>query len=146
MRRPQFLLAVAWVVYIVAWFLPVVRGEATFPETLPGWGAFRVAASALWAFEGIHTHHAVLCVTSAVTSAVFLPVSVWAAFGGSRRMRLVAWAAAGAFVFNTHWIVIFGSDRGDLRIGYYLWWISFLLLALALFALSRAEAPKDAST
>ena len=61
-------------------------------------------------------------------------------------MRLVAWTAAGAFVFNTHWIVIFGSDRGDLRIGYYLWWISFLLLALALFALSRAEAPKDAST
>ena len=50
----------------------------------------------------------------------------------------------GAFVVNTHWYVLYGgSAREDLRIGYFLWWLSFLLMALGLFDLSRSEVGKQ---
>ncbi|MGO9841442.1 MAG: hypothetical protein ACLPZF_09640, partial [Candidatus Acidiferrales bacterium] len=55
----------------------------------------------------------------------------------SRSLRRgFAWAAAAAFIFNAHWIVIFGSERSELTTGYFLWWCSFLLLAIGLFGLA----------
>ena len=49
----------------------------------------------------------------------------------------------GSFVVNAHWYVLYGgSARQDLRIGFFLWWLSFLLVALGLFDLSRHEEGK----
>ena len=45
-----------------------------------------------------------------------------------------AWIATFAFIVNAYWCVVFGLK--DLKIGYFLWWLSFLLVALGLFALS----------
>ena len=40
----------------------------------------------------------------------------------------------GSFVVNAHWYVLYGgSARQDLRIGFFLWWLSFLLVALGLW-------------
>jgi hypothetical protein len=36
MKKVQLLIAVALLVHAVAWFLPVVKGEVTFPHGLPG--------------------------------------------------------------------------------------------------------------
>jgi len=141
MRRQQALVSIAWLVHVAAWFLPVVKGGVTFPQGLPGWQAFRVAACAVWPYEGISTDYPVLCAISAATTLVFISGSVWVVLNGSHALRRAsAWVATSAFVVNAHWYVLFGSDRKDLRIGYFLWWLSFLLMAFGLFALSPRDS------
>jgi hypothetical protein len=140
MRKPSLLISAAWLVHAVAWFLPVDKDGVTFPHCLPGWQAFRVAASSVWPYGG-HAdtwYYAILSTTSAVTTPLFIFGSVWVVIHGTRVQRRVsAWVAISAFIFNAYWYVLFGSDRKNLRIGYFLWWFSFLLVALGLFALSR---------
>ena len=147
MRRQLLLIWAAWLVYVAAWFLPVVSEGVTLPDGLPGWQAFRVAASAVWPQPDVTIdkwYKAVLFTTSAVTTLLFIPASVWAVWNGSRALRRAsAWVATSAFAVNAHWYVLYGgSARKDLRIGYFFWWLSFLLVALGLFDLSRHEAGK----
>ena len=35
MRKQYLLISGAWLLHAVAWFLPVVKGEVTFPHALP---------------------------------------------------------------------------------------------------------------
>jgi hypothetical protein len=68
--------------------------------------------------------------------------SPWVVLRGSRSLRRwSAWAVAAAFIFNTHWIITFGPQRTQLALGYYLWLLSFLLLAIGLFVSSRLVVP-----
>jgi hypothetical protein len=140
MRRPQLLISSAWLLHAISWFLPVVKGGVRFPHGLPGWQAFRVAACPVWPYADFQTgewYYAVLSVISAATTPLFILGSVWVVSVGSTSLRRASsWVAASAFMVNAHWYVLFGSDRGDLRIGYFLWWFSFLFLALGLFDLS----------
>jgi hypothetical protein len=148
MRRHRLLIWAAWLVFTAAWFLPVVKEGVTLPQGLPGWQAFRVAASAVWPLPDVTIdkwYKAVLFTVSAVTTLLFFPGSVWAGWSRSRALRRASgWIATSAFVINAHWYVLYGaSAREDLRIGYYLWWLSFLLVALGLFDLSRCEVGKQ---
>ena len=131
----------AWLLQAAAWFLPVAKEGTTLPHGLPGWQAFRVAACAVWPYEGWSIggwYNAVLSTVSAVTTLLFILGSGWVVSHGSRALRRAsAWAAASAFVLNSHWYFRFGSNRMELRIGYFLWGLSFMLLALGLFDLSR---------
>lgn len=142
MRRPYLLICAAWLFHAFAWFLPVVRDGVTFPHGLPGWQAFRAAASDVWPYEIFHaepwSYYAILSTISAVTVPLFILGSVWVVFRGTRVLhRASAWVATFAFLVNAHWFVLYPSDRRNFRIGYFLWWFSFLLVALGLFALSR---------
>jgi len=127
--------------------LLIVKEGVTLPGGLPGWQAFRVATCAVWSCADISIdkwYKTALFITSAVTTLLFVPGSELAVWGGSRALRRAStWIATLAFVVNVHWYVLYGgSARQDLRIGYFLWWLSFLLLALGLFDLSRPEAGK----
>jgi len=42
-----------------------------------------------------------------------------------------------AFLLNMHWIVTFGEQRSALAIGYFLWLLSFFLLAVGLLVSVR---------
>ncbi|MCI0347903.1 MAG: hypothetical protein L0Z53_00625 [Acidobacteriales bacterium] len=141
MTKAHVLISGAWVIHATAWFLPVVKRGVSLPEGLPGWEAFRVASCAVWPCEGMNFdswYGAVLSTISAVTTLLFVLGSPWVLLYGSRSLqRASAWLAATAFIINAHWYLIFGSDRSDLRIGYFLWWLSFMLLALGLFDLAR---------
>lgn len=141
MRTPRFLIAGAWLVHAAAWFLPVEKQGVRLPQGLPGWQAFRVAACVVWPYEGWSIegwYNIVLSTMSAATTLLFVLGSVWVVWAGSRAVRRAsAWIATAAFIVNAHWFLRFGSDRFDLRIGYFLWWFSFLLLAIGLFHLSR---------
>jgi len=133
---------------VAAWFLPIVKEGATLPDGLPGWQAFRVATCAVWPCADISIdkwYKAVLFTISAVTTVLFIPVSLWAVSSGLRALRRAfAWVATSAFIVNAHWYVLYGgSARQDLRIGYFLWWLSFLLVALGLFDLPRRETSKQ---
>jgi len=130
MRRPHLLISGAWLLHAVAWFLPIVKGGVTFPHGLPGWQAFRVAACSVWPYDNFRTdewYNAVLSTLGAATTLLFIFGSVWVVSRGSYALRRAsAWIAASAFIIDAHWYVLFGSDRKDLRIGYFLWWFSFL--------------------
>ena len=140
MRRAHLLILVAWLLHAAAWFLPIVKDMPRFPSTLPGWEAFRTASGAVWPYEGVHFtsgFYAVLATVSAVATALFIFGSPWVVLRGSHSLRRAsAWAAATAGIVNAHWYVLFGRDRSDLRIGYFIWWFSFLLLAIGLFDLA----------
>ena len=128
------LISVAFLVHAVAWFLPVARDGVTFPEGLPGWQAFFFAL--LWS-KGPPWWLGALSAMSALSTALFVLGAGWVVAMGSHIVRRVsAWIAACAFAVNAHWIVF--SGKLGLRIGYYLWWGSFLLLAIGLLRLSRA--------
>lgn len=147
MKRPPVLISCAWLCHAAAWLLPVVNGGVTLPTGLPGWEAFRYASSAVWPIAGTKFeawHFAVLATVSAVTALLFIFGSPLIVFLGSRSLsRASAWTAAAAFVINAHWYVLAGSDRSDLRIGYFLWWLSYALLAMGLFDLSASLAADE---
>ena len=141
MKKAHLLLASAYLVHGVAWFLPVVKEGVTLPQGLPGWQAFRVAACAVWPYGDFRFdkwHDVALSTISAATAILFVLGAGWVVAIGSRGLRRAsAWIAASAFVVNAHWVVRFGSDSLDLRIGYFLWWFSFIVLSLGLFRLSH---------
>src|SRR5262249_2376952 len=136
MRKPNLLILTAWALHVTSWFLPVLKIE-DYHGVVPGWKAFRLAACAVWPCKSVQfetLHHAVLATISVTTTLLFLLCSSLVVLRGSRAIQKSgAWAAAAAFAFNTHWIIIFGEKRSELTIGFFIWWLSFLLLAIGLF-------------
>jgi len=142
MTKPSPFVLVAWIFYMASWFLPAVKAQ-DFRPAIPGWKAFRLATCGVLPCEGIEfqtVHHMVLATVSVITTLLFL-CSAWIVLRGSQSFRrFAAWIVAVAFLFNTHWIFIFGSERSELTTGFFLWWSSFLLLAVGLFASQREAA------
>ena len=139
-KKAYLLIAAAFLVHAVAWFLPVDKDGVTLLDGLPGWQAFEMAASEVVKWRIDPWWFVVLLTMSAVTTILFVLGAGWVVAIGSRRLRRVsAWIAACAFIINAHWILWIGRPgRFDLRAGYFLWWASFLLLAIGLFLLSDA--------
>ena len=145
-RTPRFLMAVAWLLHVVAWFLPVYAGTYPLPKWLPGWEAFNVALSAFYDYGHPKPWYAVVIgALSALSTILFIVGSPWVALRGSRRLRLVsAWAASVAFVNNTTWYLL-SNDRAELRAGYFLWCLSFAVLAVALFRFAKETTDERAA-
>jgi hypothetical protein len=138
MRRRHLLISGAWLLHAVAWFLPAIRGiqGGEIDTTVPGWAAFLYASCAVRPCGASFDtwHDAVLAAVSVVTTLLFIFGSPWVVSRGSRSVRRAsAWIATAAFLINAHWYVLWGPTRSDLGLGYYLWWLSFLILAIALF-------------
>jgi hypothetical protein len=148
MRRSYFLIFGAWLVHVAAWFLPVITDGVRFPSGLPGWQAFRTAASPVWPYNGGSNFSAIGAVAatlSALTTIIFLFGSPWIVLRGSQSLRRAsAWVASVAFILDGHWYFFYGRNDSGLLIGYFLWWSSFLLLAIGLFALAGRN--REAST
>lgn len=140
MKKAHVLIAAAFLVHAVAWFLPVDKDGVTLPAGLPGWQAFEMAASEVIKWKTDPWWFVVLLTMSAVTTILFVLGAGWVVAIRSRRLRRVsAWIAACAFIINAQWVLWLGRpDRFDLRVGYFLWWASFLLLAIGLFLSSDA--------
>ena len=138
--KSRILFVTGALLFVAAWGLPVIKDGVTLPGGLPGWQAFRVAASPLWPYEGVATdswYHPALCSLSAATNLVMLAVPT---FSVRRRIfnRAAAIAAIEAFAVNTQWVLGAGAP-GDLRIGYYVWMLSFLLVGCGLLLAKRVS-------
>jgi len=120
---------------------PVVFDVQEIGAPVAGWKAFRLAACAIWPSEEVQFQtpgYAVVATLSVITTLFFVLCSPWVVFRGSRLLRRwSAWVAAAAFIFNSHWTIDFGPERSQLEIGYFLWLLSFPLLAIGLFASSK---------
>ncbi len=148
LKWPRIMILAAWLVHVVAWFLPVHKDGVTFPEGFPGAQAFEFAfwdgVAAIWRY---HDWQGVLTILSVVVTVLFILGSPWVALKASKKLqRTCAWIAALAFLNNADWFVrVLIEEKRDpassayqvLRIGYYVWWASFLLLAIGLRSLSR---------
>ena len=136
LAKPHLVIACAWMLHAISWFLPVIKPGGLF--TARGWFAFLVALSSIWDSGHFDAwYYVALSAISAVTTLLFVVGSPWVVWRGSRSAcNASAWVATVAFVVNSHWYVLSGSDRKDLSIGYFLWWLSFSLLAIGLFGLS----------
>lgn len=127
------LLKLGWVMFALAFFLPVHRyGDTLFHTSLsdgllPGIQAFLVAL-----FQD-----GTLGAASALTNFVML-ATMWR-IGDRARPALLALAGATgvAFFLNIVWMT---SDLTDLRPGYFLWWVSFGLVAAGLALRARDVA------
>ena len=143
-KAPFYSLVGTWVTYALAWALPVHADGVRLPEGLPGWQAFRVAASAVWPYEGTSFesfdawYWAVISTLSAATNFVMLGSLCVVVLRSPVVFRVIAWACAFSFIINAYWCVFDSKAIQDLRIGYLLWWWSFLAAAIAAFRL-RAQ-------
>jgi Gram-negative bacterial TonB protein C-terminal len=137
MKRPHLLISGAWLAQTAAWFLPAVTTIFVVRFTIPGWQAFLIACGA-WKSDS-PWYGVVLSILSAITALLFIVGSPWVVFRGTRSARHAsAWVAAAAFCLNAQWLHgPYGWDVGSLGVGYFLWWSSFILLALGLFDLAR---------
>lgn len=137
--RPNVLLAAGLVLYGLAWFLPVARHGVTFPEGLPGWEAFVLALSPLWSSdESTRWYGVALAVTSAATNGlVLVPLFAWRARRNVRVMRVLGWAFLASILVNAQWLL--WDDPSDLRIGYFVWWLSFAVIGVACLVRGRSS-------
>ena len=138
-KTAHLVIAFAWATHALSWFLPAAR--TYFFGVWHAWDAFGEALSPVLSyddFHGIPWYYLILSVASAVTTFMFVVGSPLVVWRGSRSVRRTcAWVAIAAFIVNSHWYVFwFWVNREDLRVGYFLWWLSFGLLAIGLFELS----------
>jgi hypothetical protein len=140
-RAAIVLLIAAIVAHLLGWTLPV-------KDDYRGVHAFRVALSPLWPYERSNIQFHIppgrlvyLSVGSAATNIVFAIVAILALTGAvqTRSRRLAAvWVLGAAALLNLHWPISMGGSVAGLRVGYYVWIASFLLLLLAVHpALAR---------
>ncbi|MBK7641497.1 MAG: hypothetical protein IPJ19_00365 [Planctomycetes bacterium] len=130
MRRSLARLAGA--VYVLAWFVPVLKDGSTLSDgVLPGWEALRAAFSPIWPgdFGGTQLQGA-LCVGTGLTNLVFLVAFTRLVRREAPRTRLWSWSLFVAAALDTFWIFAEGAPPG-LSVGYYLWLGSFVLLGVA---------------
>ncbi len=137
MRRKTTILLLSATIYVSAWFLPVINGGTTLAKGgLPGWEALRVALSP----EDSNALTRVLRVGSGLSNFVFV-AAVTLLWRWPRQFAPAAlWSLIVAVLLNAHWFVLLGADRWNLRVGYYLWVSSFLLLAFAAHT-AKSDAP-----
>ena len=130
MTTSRVLLLAATVANVLGWVLPVVRDYR-------GVHAFRVALSPIWPYEHFQIpsgHLVVLSVASAATNLLFVAIAgaVWLGLVASRaRQRVAVFVVGAAALLNLHWPLSMGQSAPDLRAGYYVWVLSFVLLLLA---------------
>jgi hypothetical protein len=123
---------VAVLTYAVAWFVPVIKHGTTLAEGgLPGLQALLVALGPL--FERPSDGRVIvpmIAVASGLGNAIFVTGAIIAARGLVHRRRGLLVALAITTLTNAVWLLESGFD--DLRAGYYLWFISYPLLLVAL--------------
>lgn len=126
--RERVVLGLAAVANALGWALPVI-------DKFRGVHAFRVALSPLWPYEQFRIDEwwlIGLSVSSALTNGLFVVVAVLL-LTNKASARALLWVAAAATLLNMHWVFTLGSERDGLEIGYFIWIVSFALLALAAY-------------
>jgi len=144
--KPRAMLVIGAILYAISWFLPVMGAGLKSSGRFMAWDAF---VAALWPFEGSDEpwYGALHFVASALSNFLLVGALVLVLVARRGPSRLLRWLVAASALLNTHWFLFtFGSDRTDLRIGYYLWAISFFVVAAGLTLEARRSEPGQPQT
>jgi len=126
------IVSLALAAYTAAWFVRVVKGGSTLTDgILPGWEALRVALSPLWPYKwnidgGLL---GLLSVASALTNLIVLALPFWLHLARRHRPAVVIGPLWLATAINAFWMY---PTPQDLRWGFYMWFGSFIILAVGL--------------
>jgi hypothetical protein len=129
----RHLLGAGWVLFVVSFFLPAHVASFTLFNidlgrgVLPGVEAF---------FLALGGEAGVVGLMSALTNAVMLATPFW----WSRRRSNFLWgltAAVLAAAIMNGWWLFYIDPMAELRIGYYLWWASFMFVGSGLAMRAR---------
>ncbi len=124
------LLCSALLLFAIAWFLPVHKYGKTLPETLPGGEALLVALSSDWDPGNLaRCYAAALSVASALSNLLVVILAFAWRRRSERLIRVVGWACIISLGLNAQWFL--SDARSELRMGYYLWWLSVGVLGFA---------------
>lgn len=136
MKASRAVIGIAWLLYAASWFFQVVKDGTTLSHgTLPGWEAFHTALL-LDGFEGSRIE-GIIWVLSALTNFLMIASPIILLSRLDKLKRLLPWLLVLATILNTQWLILSGMKLAEFRAGYYLWWASFLLLAVASFYLNQ---------
>ena len=129
MKRNQILFIAGWALFVISFFAPVVRDGTTLAKGgIPGWEAMSLALGGRGGSWGI---------VSGLTNLLMLGTVIVL----RREIRGIVFGFAVlvivATLLNGYWFFAVDS-RGDLLLGYYLWWTSFAVLSVGLFLLARS--------
>ena len=126
-----------WAIYLLAWAVPVVKDGVALPDGLPGLQALAFAMQPYGTNATDTWWSTALSMSTGLTNLVMVSsvVILWPPF--RKWANALAGAGLASFLLNSSWYLNWGDDRGDLRAGYFLWWVSFLLMSLAAFRLGR---------
>lgn len=135
--------AIAALLFVVAWLTPVHEYGTTLARGgVPGWEAFRVALTPLWSFQDaiVETWYwSIITVVSALTNVLFVAALAHVLWRPGTHGRAVCWVLVAATVINATWFFL-GGDRGELRLGYYLWVASFAVIATAAWFIPTSDS------
>jgi len=122
------LLAAAAIAFVASWFAPVTVQDHGYA----GWEAFWTILQMLWSpgqFGGWSDRLVMAIWTStALTNVVFVAAFIAVVAKQGAWARGLRWAVLAAAALDLYWH--FGMDQ--LKIGYYLWVVSFFLLFAAM--------------
>ncbi len=136
MKRLKVALWIGWSTFLVSWFLPIHElGETLADGVLPGW---LVARDCLAGEGGVHGF------VSALTNIVMLVTAPVALFRSRKAAALLAGLCIVGALVNGWWIIRVMPD-GGLRIGYYLWSLSFVIVAAGMWQVIRRQQPDEPS-
>ncbi len=137
MKFWRLLLKTGWVLYIVSFFIPVVKdGETLADGVLPGWQALSHALSGNegnWGFASALTNILMLGTAGVLFVQTRLVVL------GLTLLSIVS------TLLNSYWFVAV-EPRGDLFLGYYCWWLSYATVSTGLVLFSRSFFREDTNS
>jgi hypothetical protein len=114
--------------FVAGWLLPAARD-------VPGWMAFRYAFAPVWTYgssSASSIEDVAPQVLSALTNVAFIVLFGLLLFGRVKHPGLFFRVAIACFVLNLYWFVqtVRDGTLHELRIGYYVWLMAFVLMTL----------------
>jgi hypothetical protein len=132
MKVSSVVIGIGWFLYTASWLFPVDKYGTTLGEgRLPGWEAFLTALFPLASSASLAIK--VWMVSSALTNFIMLSSLGILGTRPDGFKRVQPWLLVLAGILNTGWLILFGSERAYLRAGYYLWCVSFFVIAVGCF-------------
>ena len=142
-NRSHWMFLIGWLVFCLSWFIRVVSAsECRLSEAcLPGWEALRVALSPIWAYKDFELDlvwwRQVLVVVTGLTNLTVVFSFVAFLRPSARTFHVIGWGLAGSAFIDMYWLSLLGLE---LRAGYYLWVISFVVLSVAALLCARRRS------
>ena len=132
MKKLPPLVVLAWFVFTLAWFLPVITQGGTLASgVLPGWEAFTAALDIHGDLHGGDWDAVSSSISrlTALTNFLMLGSMVLLIRRRGQAPAWLSWSFAAAAIIDLWWTT--GGNRSDLLWGYWLWMGSFALMAIA---------------